>query len=67
MRQPRVSRTRTGIGTWAVRKLILTAGCQAADHIDESPTEFLHDEQGRTFKDIFQVFGRPIIGQTHKT
>jgi len=45
----------------------LTTGREPADQIDETPTEFLHDEQSRRFKDHFQVFGHPIIVQAHNT
>jgi len=45
----------------------LTAWREPADQFDEGPTEFLHDDQGRRFKDRVQVFGRPIIGQERET
>ena len=44
---------------------LLTAGCQVADQIDESTIELLSEQECR-FKNCFQVFGRPITGQTRK-
>jgi len=35
--------------------------------IDEGPTLVLHDEHGGRFKDHFQIFGRPIIGEARET
>jgi len=46
------------------RTPILTDGCQVADHVDEGPIKLLFDEQDYRFKTRFQIFGRPITGQT---
>ena len=42
----------------------LTSVCQSAVQSEEGSIDFLYEER---FKQHFQIFGRQIIGQTHKT